>query len=84
MLEKDFQNKYVIPFLKQNNIYYIKIWGGRISTCRYTGHHNLFKWIIHSNRIENRCRKTNCITAMEHRRNKKIRRTSYCIKTKPI
>lgn len=27
MLEKDFQNE-VIKFLKQHNIYYIKIWGG--------------------------------------------------------
>nr|DAZ28045.1 MAG TPA: UPF0102 protein [Caudoviricetes sp.] len=27
MLEKDFQ-KQVIEFLKQHNIYYIKIWGG--------------------------------------------------------
>ncbi len=27
MLEKDFQ-KQVIEFLKQHNIYYIKVWGG--------------------------------------------------------
>lgn len=27
MLERDFQKK-VIKFLKDNNIYYIKVWGG--------------------------------------------------------
>lgn len=27
MLEKDFQNE-VIKFLKKQNIYYIKVWGG--------------------------------------------------------
>ena len=27
MLEKDFQ-KQVVEFLKQHNIYYIKVWGG--------------------------------------------------------
>lgn len=31
MLEKDFQ-KQVINFLKEHKIYYIKVWGRRIST----------------------------------------------------
>jgi len=42
MLEKDFQNE-VIKFLKQNNIYYIKVWRWRFPKSRYSRHFNLFK-----------------------------------------
>lgn len=47
MLEKDFQNE-VIKFLKQHDIYYIKIWGGGFQRARYTRHHNLLKRKVYS------------------------------------
>lgn len=53
MLEKDFQ-KQVIEFLKQHNIYYIKIWRWRLSTFRNTGPNNMFKRQIYGNRTKNR------------------------------
>lgn len=51
MLEKDFQNE-VVKFLKKYNIYYIKIWGRRLSKGRYSRFNNLLKGKIHSNRIK--------------------------------
>ena len=51
MLEKEFQNK-VIQFLKQHDIYYIKVWGGGFQRARYTRFDNLFKGKIYSNRIK--------------------------------
>lgn len=53
MLEKEFQNK-VIQFLKQHDIYYIKVWGGGFQRARYTRLNNLFKRKIYSNRIKKR------------------------------
>ena len=53
MLEKDFQNE-VIKFLKQHNIYYIKVWRWGISTSRNTRHNNMSKRKIFSNRTKNR------------------------------
>ncbi len=53
MLEKDFQND-VIKFLKQHNIYYIKVWGGGFQRARHTRFNNLLKRKISSNRIKKR------------------------------
>ena len=53
MLEKEFQNE-VIKFLKEQNIYYIKIWRWRLSTFRNTRFNYMLKRKIHSNRAKDR------------------------------
>lgn len=53
MLERDFQ-KQVIKFLKEHNIYYIKVWGRRLPTFRHTRFNIVSKRKIHSNRAKGR------------------------------
>ena len=65
MLERDFQ-KQVINFLKEKNIYYIKVWRRWIPTCWYSRHINMFKREIYSNRIKKRKWKTNSFTETQH------------------
>ena len=53
MLERDFQ-KQVIKFLKEHNIYYIKIWGGGYQRSRNTRFNIVFKRKIRSSRTKDR------------------------------
>lgn len=53
MLERDFQ-KQVIKFLKEHNIYYIKIWGGGYQRSRHSRFNIMFKRKVCSNRAKER------------------------------
>lgn len=80
MLEKDFQ-KEVIEFLKQHNIYYIKIWGGGFQRAGIPDIIICLKGKFLAIELKTETRKTNSPAITQHRTNKKIRRTSIYIKT---
>lgn len=63
MLEKDFQNE-VIKFLKQHNIYYIKVWGGGFQRAGIPDLIVCLKGKFIAIELKNEIRKTNTITVI--------------------
>lgn len=63
MLEKDFQNE-VIKFLKQYNIYYIKVWGGGFQRAGIPDLIICLNGKFVAIELKNEIRKANTITAI--------------------
>lgn len=83
MLEKDFQNE-VIKFLKQYNVYYIKVWGGGFQKAGIPDLIVCLKGKFLAIELKNETRKTKPTPTIQYRTNKKIRGTSICAKAKRI
>lgn len=71
MLEKDFQSE-VIKFLKKQNIYYIKVWGGGFQKAGIPDLIICLKGKFLAIELKNEIRKTKSFTTIQHRENKTV------------